>query len=70
MTRDKKGQWYSAPAAKRKAKPKNLTLTPEAHEALAALTSRPGGDSAAQEASAAICERAERLGVWKRREGV
>lgn len=55
------------PPKKRHNKPKNMTLTPEARAALAALVERAGPGSASAEASAAIIERAERLGVtWKR----
>jgi hypothetical protein len=52
--------WHSTPATARKAKPKNLTLTPEAHAALAFLAPAPG--QASYEASAAIVERARAKG--------
>lgn len=42
-------------------RPKNLTLTPSAHEALNALAARPGSPGASAEASAAILARAEAL---------
>jgi hypothetical protein len=45
---------------KRRNRPKNMTLTPEARKALAALEKRGGPGSASREASAAIIERADR----------
>lgn len=57
------GAWFSTPKDRRKSKPKTLTLSPRATVALAALKARPGGDSESAEASAAIIERALRLGL-------
>ena len=54
-----KSKWYSTPASARRAKPKNLTLSPEAHEALARLAER-AGESESAAASRAITEQDRR----------
>lgn len=60
------GRWYSTPAAARRAKPRNLTLTPEASAALDWLAEQAGGKGrASSEASDAIVAHATSKG-WTR----
>lgn len=64
-----RGEWYSTPDAKRHNKPKRLSLTPEAHAALAALVEHVGGAEGQESrlVSEAICEKAERARVYARK---